>query len=142
VLQVWAQERQESCHMVRHTGRPIVAIVGYRVRQPHQHTRLSARTDLFLRHGCPSWHHTDFDYHRINSPITDKTFGIAMCCLITCEQPTIFTLKLICLYKNRMMGKVACLKVQNNFQVSLSVLLLCCTNVESCGALAGINIHR
>jgi len=41
-----------------------------------------------------------------------------------------------------MMGKVACLKVQNNFQVSVSVLLLCSTNMESCGALAGINTHR
>jgi len=128
--------------MVRHTGRPIVAIVGHRVRQPHKHTRLSARTDLFFRQGCPSWHHIHSDCHRINSPITDKTFGIAICVFITCEQSAIFVLELICLYKNRMMGKVACLKVQNNFQVSVSVLLLCSTNMESCGALAGINIHR
>ena len=128
--------------MVRYTGRPIVAIVGHRVRQPHQHTRFSARTDLFLRQGCPSWHHTNFDCHRINSPITYKTFGIAMCSFITCEQSAIFVLKLICLYKNRMMGEVAYLQVQNNFQVSLPVLLLCSTNMESCGALAGINIHR
>jgi hypothetical protein len=108
-------------------GRPvgIIPIVGHRVRQLHQHTGLSARTDLFLRQGCPSLHYTNSACHRINSPITDKTFRIAMCAFITCEQSAIFVLELICLDKNRMLGKVVCFKVQNNAHVSVSVALLC-----------------
>ena len=140
MLEVWAQERQESCHTVRQTG--IVPIVGHGVRQPNQHTRLNVKTDLFLRQRCPSWHHTNSDCHRTNSPITDKTFEIAMCVFITCEQSAIFVLELVCLDKNRMLDKVACFKVQNNFQVSVSVHFICSTNLESSGALGAINIHR
>jgi hypothetical protein len=40
------------------------------------------------------------------------------------------------------MRKAVCLEVRNNCQVSVSVLLLCSTNLESPGALAGIDIHR